>query len=480
MPSNKVMETSEGELRLAQRPEKKKFKRILPIDLLFSALAEIYESHAIGVVLSGTASDGTKGLKVIKDNGGITIAQDLETADHTGMPGSAIQAGVVDFILAPDKIPEKLLEVTHFFNDPEALVNPPKLDDEEAYRQIITLLRVRKGADFMYYKQTTIHRRILRRMAINKIKKVDSYLEYLRENREEQDTLYSDFLIPVTSFFRDPKIFEKLSKNVIPQIIKNSPAGKIIRVWVAGCSTGEEAYTLAILFKELLETHSAVNQDKKVQIFASDLSESAIEKARLGAYSASEVADLSEKRLKRFFTKTNGRYQVNRQIRDMCVFAVHNFLKDPPFGKMDLISCRNVLIYFEPYLQKKALTTFHYVLNPSGFILLGKSETTSGVPDLFTEVAKSEKIYSPKDVPSKFVQVVNRRSELDYNQVKESIKPEKKDSDFQNKADEIMLKKYTPAGVVVNEAMDIMQYRGKTGPYLEQSSGKPSHNLIAL
>ncbi|MDZ7755811.1 CheR family methyltransferase [Rhodohalobacter sp.] len=480
MPSNKLMETSDGKLRLAPRPAKKKFERILPIDLLFSALAEVYESHAIGVVLSGTASDGTKGLKAIKDNGGITIAQDLETADHTGMPGSAIQAGVVDFILSPDTIPEKLLEVTHFLNDPDALEDPPTLDDEEAYRQIITLLRVRKGADFMYYKQTTIHRRILRRMAINKIKKVARYLDYLRENREEQETLYSDFLIPVTSFFRDPKIFEKLSKDVIPQIIKNSPAGKTIRVWVAGCSTGEEAYTLAILFNELLETHSAANQDKKVQIFASDLSESGIEKARLGAYSASEVAGLSEKRLKRFFTKTNGRFQINRQIRDTCIFAVHNFLKDPPFGKMDLISCRNVLIYFEPYLQKKALTTFHYVLNPTGFILLGKSETTSGVPDLFNEVAKSEKIYSPKDVPSKFVQVINRRSELDFNQGNENVMPEKRDSDFQNKADEIMLKKYTPAGVVVNEAMDIVQYRGKTGPYLEQSSGKPSHNLIAL
>ena len=480
MPSNKLMAASEGKLQLIPRPAKKKLERILPIDLLFSAIAEIYESHAVGIVLSGTASDGTKGLKAIKDNGGFSFAQDLETADHVGMPGSAIHAGVVDFIMSPDKMPEKLIGITQIINAPATLEEPPILAEEDALRQIITLLRVRKGADFTYYKQTTISRRILRRMAINKNKKVAQYLGYLRENKEEQDILYQDFLIPVTSFFRDPKVFENLSGKFLPQLIKNIPDNKTIRVWVAGCSTGEEAYSLAILFKELLDTHAMGNHEKKIQIFASDLSESAIEKARLGAYSETEVAGVSEKRIKRFFTKTNGRYQINRQIRDMCVFAVHNFLKDPPFGKMDLISCRNVLIYFENYLQKKALTTFHYVLNPTGLLLLGKTETTGGVPDLFSEIAKSEKVYLRKDVPSKFMQVVNRRSELDYNQTDINIVPDKKDPDFQSKADEIMLKKYTPAGVVVNEAMDIVQYRGKTGPYLEQSSGKPSHNLIAL
>jgi len=480
MPSNKMMEISNGKLRLAPRPEKKQFERILQVDMLFTALAEIFESHAIGVVLSGTASDGTKGLKAIKDNGGITFAQNMESADHSGMPGSAIQAGVVDFILPPEKIPEKLLEVTRIITAPAAFDEHSELDDEEAFRHIIAMLRVRKGADFAYYKQTTIRRRILRRMAINKSKKVTEYLAYLRENKQEQDILYQDFLIPVTSFFRDPKIVENLSGTYLTRIIKNIPAGKTIRVWVAGCSTGEEAYSLAILFRELSDTHTAGKHEKKIQIFASDLSESAIEKARQGTYSKTEVAGVSEKRLKRFFTKINGRYQVNRQIRDMCVFAVHNFLTDPPFGKMDLISCRNVLIYFEPYLQKKALATFHYVLNPNGLLLLGKSETTGGVPELFSEVAKSDKIYSRKDIPSKFMQVVNRRSELDFNQKDVNIKPEKKDPDFQKTADDILLKKYTPTGVVVNDAMDIVQYRGKTGPYLEQTSGKPSHNLIVL
>jgi two-component system, chemotaxis family, CheB/CheR fusion protein len=480
MPSNKVMEASDGKIQLAPLPEKIKNEVSHPINLFFSALAETYESHAIGVVLSGTASDGTKGLKAIKDHGGITFAQDTKSAGYSGMPNSAIQSGMVDFVLPPDKIPAKLLEVTQITNTSTDLKEPQSLNEDDVFRQIIALLRVRNGTDFAYYKQTTIRRRILRRMAINKYKKVTAYLEYLRENKKEQDILYQDILIPVTSFFRDPNIFEKLSSTYLPQIIKGIPAGKTIRVWVAGCSTGEEAYSLAILFKELLETQSPGNHEKQIQIFASDLSETAIEKARLGRYLNTEVAGVSEKRLKRFFTKTNGRFQVNRQIRDMCVFAVHNFLKDPPFGKMDFISCRNVLIYFEPYLQKKALTTFHYVINPDGLLLLGKSETTSGVPDLFSEVAKSEKIFSRKDVSSKFMQVVNRRTELDFNQTKEGTKPTKKNPEFQKTADEIVIKKYTPPGVVVNEAMDIVQYRGKTGLYLEQTSGKPSHNLMVL
>ncbi|MFU8859555.1 MAG: CheR family methyltransferase [Cyclonatronaceae bacterium] len=480
MPSNKLMKASDGKLRLTDRPEKKKSERILPIDLLFSALAEIYESHAIGVVLSGTASDGTIGLKAIKDGGGITFSQNIESAEYNGMPGSAIHAGVVDFVLPPEEIPKKLLEIKHFIKTEDALGSPSERDVESSFMQIITLLRVRKGTDFTYYKQTTIRRRILRRMAINKIKKVPAYLDYLRENKEEQDTLFSDFLIPVSSFFRDSKIFENLSSHFLPNLIDKIPDDKTIRVWVAGCSTGEEAYSLAILFRELLESRSVRNPGRKVQIFASDLSESAIDKARSGTYTTAELTGVSEKRINKYFTKSNGNFQVNRQVRDMCVFAVHNFLKDPPFGKIDLISCRNVLIYFEPYLQKKALTTFHYVLNQKGILLLGKSETTSGVPDLFSEAAKSGKIYSRKNASSKFVQVVNRSSELDFNQRKKNEIPKKKSADFQKTADEYMLKNYTPAGVVVNEAMDIVQYRGKTGPYLEQSSGKPSHNLMAL
>jgi two-component system CheB/CheR fusion protein len=480
IPSNKMMVATDGVLLLAPRPIKSKNERNLPIDLFFKSLAEVHQSHAIGVVLSGTATDGTLGLKAIKDHGGITFAQDEASAAYEGMPNSAIQAGVVDFILPPDKIPAKLLEVTKIINTAAYIGQNMPLEDDEVFKQIISVLRIRKGTDFTYYKQTTIRRRILRRMAINKNEEPAAYLKYLRENKQEQDILYQDILIPVTSFFRDPKSFDNLCENVFPLIIKNKPASETIRVWVAGCSTGEEAYSIAICFKEFLGRRSSTGAEERVQIFATDLSEPAIAKARMGIYTKIELAGITATRLNEFFTKTNGSYQVNRQLRDMCVFASHNFLKDPPFGKMDLISCRNVLIYMEPYLQKKALTTFHYALNPKGFLLLGKSETTAGVPELFAPAAKNEKLFTRKDVPSRFINVVSQRAELNLTQSNDKPKAENMRSDFQKTADDIMLSKYTPAGVVVNEAMDIVQFRGSTSNYLEQSSGKPSHNLLVM
>ena len=480
IPSNKMMVATDGVLLLAPRPEKNKNERNLPIDIFFSSLAEVHQSHAIGVVLSGTATDGTLGLKAIKDHGGITFAQDEASAAYEGMPHSAVQAGVVDFILPPEKIPEKLAEVTRIINAETYVSQNLPLEDEEIFKQILSLLRIRKGTDFTYYKQTTIRRRILRRMAINKNEEPAGYLKYLRENKEEQDVLYQDLLIPVTAFFRDRKSFENLCETVFPAIVKNKPASESIRIWVAGCSTGEEAYSIAICCKEFLSKFSSKGSEKRVQIFATDLSEPAIAKARMGVYTKIELEGVSELRLNEYFTKINGSYQVNRQVRDMCIFASHNFLKDPPFGKMDLISCRNVLIYMEPYLQKKALTTFHYSLNPKGFLLLGKSETTAGVPDLFAPNAKNEKVYSRKDVPSRFIHVVSQRAEQNLNISNDKTKADNMRSDFQKTADDIMLSKYTPAGVVVNEAMDIVQFRGSTSNYLEQSAGKPSHNLLVM
>jgi len=474
IPSNKMMVATDGVLLLAPRPSKSKTDRSLPIDLFFASLAEVHQAHAIGVVLSGTGSDGTMGLKAIKDHGGITFAQDEASASYEGMPHSAVHANVVDFILPPEKIPQKLLEITPGIDkSDDDLQNLPH-HEEELFKQILTLLRIRKGTDFTYYKQTTVRRRILRRMAINKMEEPIVYLKYLRENKAEQDILYQDLLIPVTSFFRDTSTFDNLCDTVFPNIVKSKPRGERIRVWVAGCSTGEEAYSMAICLREFMA------DNKRVQIFATDLSEPAIAKARAGIYTKRDVESVSSERLNEFFTKTNGNYLVNKSIRDMCVFAVHNFLKDPPFGKMDFISCRNVLIYMEPYLQKKALTTFHYSLNPKGFLLLGKTETISGVPELFAVAAKHDKLFSRKDVPAKFMHVTSQRSEQNLSPVdtrsdSESIRP-----DFQKTADDIMLRKYTPAGVVVNEAMDIVHFRGKTANYLEQSSGKPSHNLLQM
>ncbi len=475
IPSNKIMVATDGVLHLAPRPAKSKMERNLPIDLFFTSLAEVHQTHAIGVVLSGTATDGTLGLKAIKDYGGVTFAQDEASAAYEGMPHSAVEAGVVDFILPPEKIPQKILEITKSMNGNSGEEHNLPQQDEDVFKQIIALLRIRKGTDFTYYKQTTIRRRILRRMALNKNEKPAGYLKYLRENKQEQDALYQDLLIPVTTFFRDTKSFENLSETVFPQIIKNKKTDEPIRVWVAGCSTGEEVYSIAICFKELLG-----DNQQKVQIFATDISEPAIVKARIGIYKKSEVECISPQRMNEFFTKTNGSYQVIKLVRDMCVFAVHNFLKDPPFGKMDFISCRNVLIYMEPYLQKKALTTFHYSLNLHGVLLLGKSETTSGVPDLFAAAAKNDKLFTRKDVPGKFMHVASQRSEQYFGIADTNIKSESIRTDFQKTADDIILSKYTPAGVVVNEAMDIVHFRGSTGNYLEQSPGKPSHNLLKM
>ena len=480
IPSNKIMVATDGVLLLAPRPEKSKTKRYLPIDLFFTSLAIVHQTHAIAVVLSGTGTDGTLGLKAIKDYGGITFAQDEASAAFPDMPNSAVNAGVVDFILSPGKMPEKLVEVTQIIGTPTTVEQNLPLEDEEAFKQINAILRIRKGTDFTYYKQTTIRRRVLRRMAINKSAAPAVYLKYLRENKQEQDVLYQDLLIPVTSFFRDSNVFDNLCDSIFPLIIKNKQAGEPIRIWVAGCSTGEEAYSFAMCIKEFLGSNSSYDAEEKVQIFATDLSERAIVKARSGIYTKIEVASLNPERLNEFFTKINGSYQVNRQIRDLCVFAIHNFLKDPPFGKMNLVSCRNVLIYMEPYLQKKALTTFHYALNPIGFLLLGKSETTGGVPDLFAPTEKNDKLYSRKDVASKFIHVVSTRTEVNLTNSNDKPKTENMRSDFQKTADDIMLSKYAPAGVVINETMDIVQFRGSTSRYLEQSSGKPSHNLLIL
>jgi two-component system CheB/CheR fusion protein len=475
IPENKLLVANDGALQLIPRPPKKKNVLTMSIDLFFTSLAEVHQNNAIGVVLSGTASDGTQGLRAIRNNGGITFAQDEASAAFDGMPHSAAQAGVVDFILPPEKIPEKILELVQITNAKSADGENISHKDEELFRQILSLLRIRKGTDFTYYKQTTIRRRILRRMAFNKIEVPSDYLKFLREHKPEQDILYQDLLIPVTSFFRDPKSFENICQSVFPRIIKNKPNGESIRVWVAGCSTGEEAYSIAICLKEFLE-----GKTEKVQIFATDISEPAIAKAREGIYTKSQMEGINPQRLQEFFNKVNGNYQVKKSIRDMCIFALHNFLKDPPFGKMDFVSCRNVLIYMEPYLQKKALTTFHYSLNTHGFLLLGKSETTSSVTDLFTSAGKNDKLFTCKDVPGKFMLPATQRHEQSFRDLNVSPKIEIVRNDFQKTADDIMLSRFSPAGVVVNEAMDIVYFRGNTSNYLEQTPGKPTHNLLKM
>lgn len=475
IPSNKMMVANDGVLELINRTTTDKNERNLPIDLFFHSLAEVHQSHSIGVVLSGTASDGTFGLKAIKDHGGITFAQDEKSAAYDGMPNSAVQAGVVDFILPPEQIPAKIIELNKHMNSQGYALENTNNSDEELFRQIISLLRIRKGTDFTYYKKSTVHRRILRRMALSKHEKLAGYLNYLRENKSEQDVLYQDILIPVTSFFRDQKSFDNLEKIVFPVISKQGTSSSPLRVWIAGCSTGEEVYSMAICLQEYFGENK-----EKLQIVATDINDQCIAKARTGIYHKKEVEKLTQQQIKKYFTRVNGAYQVNKSIRDVVIFAVHNFLKDPPFSKMDLISCRNVFIYMEPYLQKKALTIFHYALNKKGFLMLGKSESISGVTDLFTLTGKTDKLFSRKDVPTKLTSSISKRSERDLYNVKATLRSETPHTDFQKTADDIILSKYTPVGVVVNEMMDIVHYRGSTGNYLEHAPGKPTNQVFRM
>lgn len=474
LPANKLLTVKEGSLKLS--PRGNKILGNYPINIFFESLAQMYQENAIGIVLSGTASDGTKGLKAIKDHGGITMCQSVASAAYAGMPESAIAAGVVDFILAPEKMPKKLWAIKKVISVDGSNVQLPE-QDEKYFKEILSLLHVHKGMDFTFYKQTTVRRRILRRMVLNKYKKIADYTSYLKENKAEVNALYQDMLIPVTNFFRDEKTFNNLCDGVFPNLIKNKQADGIIRIWVAGCSTGEEAYSIAICFKEYLG-----DKDEKVQIFATDLSQPAITKARAGIYSKADAEAVSHHRLKKFFTPVKGGYQVNKDLRDMCVFAVHNFLKDPPFGKIDFISCRNVLIYMDTYLQKKALATFHYALNPKGLLILGKSENTIGITDLFISNNKVEKVFTRKDVPSKLMPITSRQIETktSSSEIKQTKLPETMRTDFQKMADDIMLDSFTPAAVVINEAMDIVHFRGNTAAYLQQSPGKPTHNLLKM
>jgi two-component system CheB/CheR fusion protein len=474
IPENKILTSIDGVLQLS--PRNKKVLN-LPIDIFFTSLAEVHQSLAMGVVLSGTGSDGTLGLKAIKEHGGVTFVQNQQSAGYGDMPQNAINAGVVDFVLPPDEIVEKLLQITH---TGKATTNKEtaQKSDENAFKQIISLLRQRSGVDFTYYKQTTIQRRIARGMAISKKETLDDYLKYLRNNKVGQDELFQDMLIPITSFFRDTPIFQAINKLVFPALLKDRTPGNPIRIWVAGCSTGEEAYSLAISLHEFLGDKLS---GKQIQIFASDISETALAKARAGIYHSAELKLVPEPILKKYFVKTIEGYQVNRQIRDMCVFAVHNLLKDPPFAKMDMISCRNVLIYMDTFLQKKALTTFHYALKESGFLLLGRSETSGPAAELFLSFAKNDKIYSRKSVPGRFIHLVTEKNEeaLD-GKDKKILQPIVPPVDFRKNAEAILLARYTPAGVIINDQMDIVHIHGIITPFLEPSQGKPSFNLIKM
>jgi two-component system CheB/CheR fusion protein len=493
IPADRDMEVVDGVLTLLPRNRSSISGIHMPIDQFFLSLAERQKDGAIAVILSGTASDGTLGMRAIKAAGGFTFAQN-ETAQFQSMPRSAISEGVVDRVLSPAEIAHELERLSQQPSIFQQTAQAELMDEEgssDDLRSIIQLLRRLTGTDFTHYKLTTIRRRIIRRTLLYKLDTLRDYADYLRQHPEEASMLYDDLLINVTSFFRDADTMDYLQKILFPQLIKNKPNREPLRIWITACSTGQEAYSIAMLLLEVLGDRAT---SMTIQIFATDLSESAVAKARLGSYTRSEVADVSPSRLQRFFTKVDDHYRINKAVRDLCVFAPHNLLKDPPFSRLDFISCRNLLIYLDTTLQRKAIVTFHYALNPSGYLVLGKSETVGSSAPLFSQLEKNYKIFIRKnDVDSRATFTMSPR-QLDGNLPgsanRQLLTPKMNNpsadrfpnsgNDLDKVVDNLLLSQYIPACVLVNQDLEILQFRGSTSLFLEPAPGKASLNLIKM
>ncbi len=451
MPANTSMTIAEGVLNLAPRSDDR--GPHMPIDRFLRSLAEDSKSRAIGVILSGSASDGALGLKAIKAEGGITFAEAPQSAKFDGMPRSAMASGAVDFVLPPKAIAQELIRIGgHPYLDETSAASPsePLAGGPDALAQIFRMLREKSGIDFTLYRQTTIRRRIARRMLIHGVGTLEAYRRYLEEHPSQVQALSNDLLVNVTRFFRDADAFRILERIVFPIIIKQRPADAPIRIWAPGCATGEEAYSLAI---ELLESLGDESATVPIQLFGTDVSEPAIVKARAGVYPENIELDVPAARLRRFFVKVDGQYQVRKAVRELCVFAKHNLATDPPFSKMDLIVCRNVLIYLEPELQRRVSSVFHYALKTPGFLMLGVSETVGSLSDLFSVVDKKYKVYAKRPTSRRFDLGLGS---FDRKAVKTGAGRAGKRggdaggsrSDLLQEVDRLLLSKYAPAGVL--------------------------------
>ena len=480
IPPNANLAVLHGVLHLMPRDDK--ITHNLPIDYFFRSLAEDQGNKAIGIILSGTASDGVLGLKEIKAAGGITFAQDEESAAYNSMPHSAIAAGCVDFILPPDVMAEELKNLRrHPYivgakGAKGAKAGEKLLEGDENLSKIFVLLRQQTGNDFTYYKQSTIQRRML----LNKIDRIGDYVRYLQSTATEVDALFHDILIHVTGFFRDPQAFDELTNSVFPELMKERPPDLPIRIWVPGCSTGEEVYSIVISLLEFLGDRASYTP---IQIFGTDLDDLAIDQARQAIYPETICQTISTERLRKYFVKLENGYQINRNIRDLCIFSRQNVFKDPPFSRLDLISCRNLLIYLGTVLQKKILPIFHYALKPNGFLMLGSSETIGRFADLFRLIDKKQKIYLKKTAPSDLHFEFVTGGKMQRGGV---IVPPMRGSfvgetlDMHREVDRLLLKKFAPPGVVVNEEFEILQFRGHTGEYLEPAPGEASLQLLKM
>lgn len=449
----------------------------LTVDYFLRSLAQDRGDHAVGIILSGTASDGMAGMKMIKAEGGITFAQDEKSAKYFGMPHASIASGSVDFVLSPREIAGELARIAM----PVASTHPDEPPEDEDYlNKIFILLRRRTGVDFTYYKLTTIQRRIRRRMLLHKIDNTNDYVRLLNERPAEVDLLYYELLINVTAFFRDPEAFDALVQEVFPKIVQGRSPSDPIRIWVAGCSTGEEAYSLAIA---LIEYMDELSVNIPIQIFATDIDSQAIEKARAGVFPESIAQDVPARRLARYFTKVDQGYLISKHIRDMCLFAKQNVVKDPPFSRLDLVSCRNLMIYLGPVLQKKALSLFHYALKPTGFLFLGVAETIGKYAEMYKTIDAKHKIYVKKAIATPmhfdFSAPLFNIHELATGE-RERQAAVLAGQDMQRAVDRVLMKKYCPASVVINDQMDIVQFRGQTGEFLEPAPGEASFSLLRM
>ena len=477
IPPNTTMELQDGHLRLVTRER----GLHLPIDIFFRSLAKVQGSRAIGVVLSGNASDGSLGIRAIKAEGGVTFAQDEATARFGGMPRNAMATGAVDYVLAPEDIGKELgVLARHPYllprrrDDPQSEVLP-KGDRE--LKRIFTLLNAATKVDFSRYKPNTVRRRIGRRMMVLRKDRLADYTRYVEEHPEEVRELYTDLLIGVTNFFRDPASFEALAQLLGGKLTERSDKNQPVRIWVPGCATGEEVYTLAICVVEVLQEKQL---SVPLQLFGTDISEMALDRARAGVYPALIADDVSPGRLGRFFTKMNGEYQINKAIRECCIFARHDVTRDPPFSNLDVVSCRNLLIYLDQSAQRRVLPVFHYALKPTGLLMLGTAETTASAPDLFAPADQQHRIYLRKATPSRIPFELSMAAPNSESSSGNDRASQFATVDLQKRLDRLIQSKYSPDALVVSEELQIVQFRGQTSPYIEPAPGEASLNLLRM
>jgi two-component system, chemotaxis family, CheB/CheR fusion protein len=482
IPPNKDLSLSRGKLYLFPQPGPPGVH--LSIDFFFRSLADDLQERSVGVILSGMGSDGTLGLRAIKEKAGACFVQALSSAKFEGMPGSAIAAGLADVVAPVEELPSRILEYLH--HAPH--INRPSLELKDqtlnALEKVYVLLRSHTGSDFSLYKKSTIYRRIERRMGLHQIDSIANYTRFLRENPSEIELLFKELLIGVTSFFRDPESWHLLQHDALPVLLAAGTGNGVLRAWIAGCSTGEEAYSLAIVFKEAIEPFRSV-RNVTLQIFATDLDRDAIDKARQGLYPTNIAADVSPERLHRFFVQEERGYRVGKEIREMVVFAPQNIIMDPPFTKLDLISCRNLLIYLSGELQKKLIPLFHYSMNPNGLLFLGNAETVGAYSGLFAPLDNKVRLYRRLDQPTVGVSVefpTVGLPELQGSSHHQEPTQQTKSAagNLQSVVDRVIIQRFSPVGVLCNDKGNVLYISGRAGKYLEPAVGRANLNLFSM